>query len=57
MMLAYIDCVRRVVVAFGRTGLPDLPDDVRICIMEGCREYAAGKKRVSRVIRECVGHA
>ena len=54
-MLAYINCVKRAVAAFGRSSLTELPDDVRTCIMEGCREHAAGGKRVSRVIRECGG--
>jgi len=54
-MLAYLECVRRVAAAFGRASLLDLPDELRDCVKRECREYAAGKKRVSRVIRECGG--
>ncbi len=53
-MFAYLSCVKRV-VAFGHTSLTDLPDDVRTCIVNECREHAVSGRRVSRVIGECGG--
>ena len=56
-MLEYPACVRRLIEALGYSGstLPDLPQAARECIINTCREYAAGEKTLSKAIRSCRG--
>ncbi|MEB3861191.1 MAG: hypothetical protein GSR84_03100 [Desulfurococcales archaeon] len=56
-MLAYPSCIKRLIQAlgYGNTTLPDLPQAARECIVNACREYAAGEKTLSKAIRTCMG--